>query len=239
MPNHVTSRIIVTGNADDMIEFKALLIKKTAEDGRLEFDFNGIIPMSASIKGVESSSAAEMGFEILTGHAPQERISGALSIALGLPPKPSLLDRYRAEDPSIQTLDDLKNWAAVHHPEWLEKGAAMKRAFDETGYYSWYDWSIANWGTKWNAYSFHLASDALTRIEFTMDTAWSFPKPVFEALAGRFPALTFECGCYDEGGSFSGRGYFNGPADFEAHQANDEDYTWVYGQPPERYDDEE
>lgn len=40
--------------------------------------------------------------------------------------------------------------------------------------FDWYNWSINNWGTKWNA----------TKVdEYTFDTAWATPKPWLEKLA--------------------------------------------------------
>ena len=58
---------------------------------------------------------------------------------------------------------------------------------------NWYDWSLFNWGTKWNAYSSHLYSDNNT-IEF--DTAWSCPLPVLDKLAEL---------CYEHKVSFTGK----------------------------------
>jgi hypothetical protein len=58
---------------------------------------------------------------------------------------------------------------------------------------NWYDWSVANWGTKWNAYYSNLDS-ANNTMEF--DTAWSCPLPVLDALAKL---------CYEYGVSFEGK----------------------------------
>lgn len=58
---------------------------------------------------------------------------------------------------------------------------------------NWYDWNIANWGTKWNAYYSWLdkASDTIY-----FDTAWSSPISVLDALAKL---------CYEHKVSFSGK----------------------------------
>lgn len=58
---------------------------------------------------------------------------------------------------------------------------------------SWYDWSIDNWGTKWNAYSQHISEDTL---EF--DTAWSTPIPIFIVLSRKHPETTFKLMYADE-----------------------------------------
>jgi hypothetical protein len=48
----------------------------------------------------------------------------------------------------------------------------------------WYEWSIANWGTKWNAYDHQVSQDD-TVLRF--DTAWSHPYPVMIRLSEMFP----------------------------------------------------
>lgn len=51
------------------------------------------------------------------------------------------------------------------------------------GYTNWYDWSLANWGTKWD--SCHLSWSQIddNTVEFSFDTAWSPPFGVYEELA--------------------------------------------------------
>lgn len=48
---------------------------------------------------------------------------------------------------------------------------------------NWYDWSVDNWGTKWDAchVDFEEYDDSI--VTFSFDTAWSPPIPVYEALA--------------------------------------------------------
>ena len=58
---------------------------------------------------------------------------------------------------------------------------------------NWYDWSIDNWGTKWNAYSDALDKENNT---ITFDTAWSCPLLILNALAEL---------CYKHGVCFTGK----------------------------------
>jgi hypothetical protein len=64
---------------------------------------------------------------------------------------------------------------------------------DEFGYDNWYDWQIANWGTKWNAYD-QFFNDNM--IEFS--TAWSTPYHAITALSVKYPTLRFEMEFADE-----------------------------------------
>jgi len=105
---------------------------------------------------------------------------------------------------------------------------------------SWYDWCVENWGTKWNAYETDIVYDGTTSIEFTFNTAWSMPIPIFEELSRRFTDLRFSVQAFDEGWNFAAVGHFDHDGVFiDEEQANDEIYEEVYGYAPEKYDEDE
>lgn len=60
------------------------------------------------------------------------------------------------------------------------------------GAHNWYDWSIANWGTKWNSYGHGIPQYTRgnpSRVVFEFDTAWNFPYPVIMEIARQNPHL--------------------------------------------------
>lgn len=59
---------------------------------------------------------------------------------------------------------------------------------------NWYDWSVNNWGTKWNAYDIEKVDD--NTIMF--NTAWSMPEPVIKALSKMFPDVKVKIKWADE-----------------------------------------
>lgn len=61
------------------------------------------------------------------------------------------------------------------------------------GFNNWYDWSIENWGTKWNASEPIIENEV---IEF--QTAWATPEPIMLALSRKFPDVTFSVKYADE-----------------------------------------
>jgi len=71
----------------------------------------------------------------------------------------------------------------------------------------WYDWSINNWGTKWDIthkYVFVTLDYDTGYISYYFDTAWSPCVPVVEAMAKQYPDLEI-IHTYDEpGGCFAG-----------------------------------
>ena len=56
---------------------------------------------------------------------------------------------------------------------------------------NWYDWSVENWGTKWNAYEHSTTERDYDRgeINYNFLTAWGPPTPIVHELQRRFPTL--------------------------------------------------
>lgn len=61
---------------------------------------------------------------------------------------------------------------------------------EKYGYYTWYEWDINNWGTKWNAYESYYADGCAF-----FQTAYNAPKPIIKALSEKFPDTSFRL-CY-------------------------------------------
>lgn len=78
-------------------------------------------------------------------------------------------------------------------PSFIYRGNLGPEERKQHGNNNWYDWSVFNWGTKWNAYhSYYYESD--NALEF--DTAWSCPIGVLDKLAEL---------CYQHGVWFTGK----------------------------------
>lgn len=72
-------------------------------------------------------------------------------------------------------------------------------ALRDIGYSDWYDWSVANWGTKWNACGVRIDEPGEgSACEIRFDTAWAAPFPVFQKLAVLFPQIAFTFTWTDE-----------------------------------------
>ena len=87
-------------------------------------------------------------------------------------------------------------------PEGIETGGCS--GHHEPGVICWYEWNIANWGTKWGAYSHQdvviAGNEEQVQVRLIFDTAWTQPTPIFEAIEKRWEvevnAITL-----DEGGA--------------------------------------
>ncbi len=97
--------------------------------------------------------------------------------------------------------DDLKERKCFEAA--LELGKKYLSNIAETGYKTWYEWSLANWGTKWNAGSQERIDAETVRFE----TAWTCVTGLLEKLSQMFPAVIFDYSYADEDtGSNCGKG---------------------------------
>jgi hypothetical protein len=235
LPNHVTNRCRLEGTAEDIAAFMELMIVEGEEYGeKVEaFDFERLVQMPESLKEVEDSTNSNLFLHILRRDA--EMLNAW-----------SWMNQFRNEclgpfaDGAVMDDETLEAHLEAVDPAALKSAKAMVRSLAETGYISWYDWSIAKWGTKWNAYSFSRLPDEPSAFKF--DTAWAPPVRVFKALAERFPNLGIYCASFDEGWGFACEGWFNPPegeSEYSEFEATDELYEKVYGAPPERDEDED
>lgn len=99
-------------------------------------------------------------------------------------------------------------------PDYIYRGNLGMEERQKYGANNWYDWSISNWGTKWNAYEPELYTDGDT---ITFYTAWSAPHPVLAELSRQFPeVLVYHRWCDEDIGNNVGeREYLNGEIIYE------------------------
>lgn len=238
MPNHVTHRIVVTGPSDAVARFKAaFLIEKTnqdidgAEHRYTQFDFNVLVPMPELLRKSECSSSIQDGLIVLgrTDIVDSFGLVGPIADQVAL-----YLSFPWVKEAGVADYDSLRALLLERNPTCVEKAIRAIKAYELYGHTSWYSWSIRNWGTKWNAYSFREISDCDGRFEFMFDTAWSTPDPIFDALAERpeVTDLTITIHAFDEGWNFAFIGSIS-DGNFLGHtvDASDALYQDVYGEP--------
>jgi hypothetical protein len=75
-----------------------------------------------------------------------------------------------------------------------------KEFIEKYGFDNWYDWSVANWGVKWDAGDFQFQNVSDTKFIVYFTTAWGPPANFIEKLAKLFPKLTITNEWSEEGG---------------------------------------
>lgn len=251
MPNHVTHRIVVSGPPSQISRFRQLAIldkmterpthwsadREFTPEPYTTFDFNAFITMPECLRDSTEDTDGELGVKMIIARS----YTLSQMSDLGIFAAEQWINHYVDEGVYADRLQKLATLYLAKHPEIEEAGRAQLRRLAESGYTSWYPWSIAKWGTKWGAYSFTMIDEGADSLEFKFDTAWSPPIPVFEKMAENFPLLLFRIVSFDEGWNFACEGYYgNGvPSDeLPAYETSREDHDTmarlfeeVYGYP--------
>lgn len=203
MPNHVYTNLEVTGSEADISAFKAKFCE-TIDGQENCLVFNRVIPMPESLQ-VECGSRSSTGYAI---------IAGDYKPLFEYPWLKELMSKDSLTPEKINHMqssrEDFIAWFTQHQPETIEIGKTVVANKETYGYQTWYEWSIANWGTKWDAYN-HSVGESATHPYVTdhsyvtyFETAWSPAIPVLEAMSEAFPNLSFRMPYADEGGGFAG-----------------------------------
>ena len=69
----------------------------------------------------------------------------------------------------------------------------------------WYDWSVENWGTKWDACESHIHHNDINYFSVSFDTAWSPPINWIDNIMQDFPDLCFTLEYEEPGMCFGGQ----------------------------------
>lgn len=181
MPNYVTNVVY----AKDVKELKKFT---RMENGERVFDFNKIIPMPKDLNITSGSMSYidnDFGFD-KEKHTRQTKVIDPLLNKFYTPKitQNKFLSAVKKEWDKIK--DNFKSVYNFQSSKFEEYDTIIKGYFNTQryGYKDWYDWSIANWGTKWNASSTHIFDKG---IQF--DTAWSCPVSILEELSKHIPIV--------------------------------------------------
>ena len=81
--------------------------------------------------------------------------------------------------PMPNELSDTVSGSENAKPEWQKDQSKKLKA--KYGADNWYDWSINNWGTKWNACNTEVELNENV-LNYTFETAWDAPREIVRAL---------------------------------------------------------
>jgi hypothetical protein len=182
MPNHVTNIISFKGSAKDVEDLRNA-IKSIDSDGEEQaIDFSKIIPMPPELM-ITSGSNVDYGIAVILFR--ERGDDSKLKPILAYP-------WVKAEN--ITNAEQLANYLVEEGRADLIQGKQAVENSDKHGFKDWYSWSIANWGTKWNAYGISEVDENT----ICFDTAWSTPAPVIEELSSMFPNVEITLEFADE-----------------------------------------
>lgn len=154
MPNHITSRLRVSGPQEDVDKMFAT-IAGVFEDGTPSLmDFNKIIPMpeDLDISSDSISRDAANYIRLMAGEEPFSRL-GIRDYTDGL----------------IERMEEAKAENPESFEKQMERGRQYIENYKKYGAPTWYEWRLDHWGTKWNAYECERWDDNT----ISWQTAWN------------------------------------------------------------------
>lgn len=204
MPNWVTARLTIHGEkAEDILN--NLLVEDEEESDEVRFDFNKILPMPKELEVVAGSvtdNCVEVYLSTLSDA--NAKTKEKLFVKSCLFPEmkrgkifvksPSEIDKIVQSCicTTIKENEKFDPMDPVFHSkeEMVQYGKQVIDNIKKYGSKDWYDWSVKNWGTKWNACHTCYCSGDGNSVCF--DTAWSDVRPLILELSKQHPKNTFE-----------------------------------------------
>ena len=169
-------------------------IKKAITDDKGNIDFDKIIPMPKTLN-LTSGTISEMALDCYRNG--QDNIGRSY-----------LMEQYGLDQRAFDA--------------YYELGKVYEINIQEYGYPTWYEWCIANWGTKWNASETYWNGDNIV----TFETAWACPIPILEKISEMYPDISFEVAFADEDiGSNCGMLFCSQDEGYEIDCFNEEEAT--------------
>jgi hypothetical protein len=183
MPNHTANNFTITGPKDTVLAF----IERAKETNPDELDpkqlsLNSFIPMPSELKHTTSPTRIQTQEEI---------------------------DATWAEWKRKKAISELGSYEQ-HRPFGL---GLTRQQYDELiskyGATNWYDWCVANWGTKWDCYevgawNINDHRDHTISATICYETAWSPVTEFWCKVSEMYPECEFFHEFADEGGGFLG-----------------------------------
>ena len=126
-----------------------------------------------------------------------------------------MMDYEWVKKDNIKTLDELVEKLLLNKENInFEEGKQALSNIEKYGYQDWYDWSIANWSTKWDAYEAEIENLEKGEMEVRFETAWAPPEKWFARICKDYPKLSFELKYEEEGMGFFGRMRSSGKGEY-------------------------
>ena len=220
MPNHISNNVLII--ADDK------LVKQIRDEIRGDeidsnmgekvcIDFDKIVPMPKELEGTRSPS------QIVTQEEYDKQEARLIELK-------ALCKAINEKDEKEHTEEDktiLKEMYFCSRSLTQELSDEYKEKF---GYDNWYDWRLANTGTKWGAYSC-VGGDNSDNF-FFFQTAWAHPEKIMVKLSEKYPEAIFVSTFADEdtGSNCGAIAYKNGKGNFEdgSMKSHDENFARTF-----------
>lgn len=202
MPNWVTNRVKFNKRGEEILK-KIIVKKEKVELGEVDiyFDFNKVIPMPKELDIIDGSIKDVAIQYALSKKTKEEEESIVKNLIKNHYVNLAKYSKTEMEKENKKFISDIANNTRPYYNfnelninNLEDLGNTYINNIRKYGYSTWYEWCVANWGTKWNSHSVYIIND--NEIEF--DTAWSCPVPILVELSNQFKDVEIEVEYADE-----------------------------------------
>ncbi len=198
MPNWIRNKIMIGNNFLLNKVIDKYVVEYKDEKGNLfkMFDFNKLIKRPEELE-IEFSSKSDESLKLyLTYISPHLDYFGIKEKKMDEDSFDRLLLKCKERMITFKDLilkdDEIKELLEKYKDQSLEDildlGKKQINNLNKYNSINWYDWSINNWGSKWNSTNFMFLEDGKG---FSFDTAWDPPFPIIIKFIKDNPNLTF------------------------------------------------
>ena len=191
-------------------------------------DFGRVIPRPDALN-IDSGGDVSLGLKIYYSNlgdeaAPSSAVKAVLrKLRSSMSSDDTILGWPWVKELNITSMDQLREYLDRERPEVRQAADQAAANIKAYGSPTWYEWSIENWGTKWNASDVQVKRGSPTEVEFTFNTAWSFPTPILAKLVQSYPDLEFSGEAYEESNEWNAH-FDRGELHFVGSLQTNDDY---------------
>jgi hypothetical protein len=120
-------------------------------------------------------------------------------------PMPKEFEEIRTGAYTDENGESHRKWREIDGKNIPVTDKEMKQFKKKYGSDNWWDWSINNWGTKWDACESLIYNNDINFFCVSFDTAWGPPVEWIDNIMQDFPDLCFILEYSEEGMGFGGR----------------------------------
>lgn len=219
MPNHIQNKLQIIGSNSQVKKVLSFISSKDDNGKDVQIDFNKIVPMPKGLM-VETHSQVIEWAEICTCQIDFSGLFTGSNLNLSSAFKDGkyadITKRLKANTAMECIAGKRKNIKDFSGEEFQQFIQCLTNIRDH-GFTTWYEWSIANWCTKWNAYEQNDKRNTSDTIFF--QSAWSSPIGLIGKLSEKFTDVNIIITYADEdSGSNTGRIVFKSGEAIEIYQ---------------------
>ena len=190
----------------ELLKFKTENLRDLSEDDDTKvLTFEGTVPMPETLR-ITSGSTTDRAIAYL--EAKQENYKGIDKIA-GYQYAPKEYGFKEGDEINLKRIKIIKHMEKNIIKSELEEGQKALDNERKYGHKDWYNWSIAHWGTKWDAAcdSGAINGDRRSELFLSFDTAWAPPLEWLQKVTEKYKRLKFTMEYTEEGLGFEGKAF--------------------------------